>query len=428
MALPQEHIWRDCLQVAARTDVGMRRANNQDSMTVVLASSQEAFDRRGHLFVVADGMGAHAAGELASKIATDAISLGYQKLKDLSPAEALQQSIRDANTQIHDRGQASEDFHGMGTTVSALAVLPEGAIVAQVGDSRVYRLRSERIEQLTFDHSLVWELRASSQFAGGKVPDFIPKNVITRSLGPNPEVQIDLEGPFAIQAGDVFLLCSDGLSGQFTDSEIGQILGSLPAQEAVDALVDLANLRGGPDNITVIVVHVTGPQQAHEENNNQAPPRRQRRALSWPRIFGWTFAGMALAGAAVLTWQRLFLPALGCTVLALLTGLLASLREHVHGSRLQFRRLGRGPYATADCAPGIDLIRSLQGVILDLRKAAENEDWEITWPPFEELVKKGETALGEGRYSDAVAHFSRAVSYVIKQLKRQRHRMERPPY
>ena len=135
-------------------------------------------------------------------------------------------------------------------------------------------------EQLTFDHSLVWEMRARATFPRmKKIPSFIPRNVITRSMGPNPEVQADLEGPFPVQTGDTFLLCSDGLSGQLSDCRIGQILGCLEPGEAAQALVHVANLRGGPDNITVVIARITGPQRtldspkqkANFENGNGTP-------------------------------------------------------------------------------------------------------------------------------------------------------------
>ncbi len=221
-------IWSHCLELAALSDIGLRRANNQDSYTVALAGDQADFQQRGHLFLVADGMGAHAAGELASKIAADVVSLCYRKLLDQSPAEAIVSALLDANHQIYTRGQASPEFRGMGTTACTLLLLPAGALVAHVGDSRAYRLRGSRIEQLTFDHSLVWEMRASGQFPTGELPSYITRNIITRSLGPNPTVQVDLEGPDPVQAGDTFLLCSDGLSGQVRDDEIGTILSCLP--------------------------------------------------------------------------------------------------------------------------------------------------------------------------------------------------------
>src|SRR5262249_12327699 len=193
----------------------MRRTTNQDSHALLVAQSPERFQQRGHLFMVADGMGAHAAGELASKLAADGVPHLYFKYEELSPPEALVRAIRETNHEIHRRGTANPDFHNMGTTGSVLVLLPQGAMAAHIGDSRIYRLRGNTISQRTFDDRLQWELKASGQLpAGADVTAIVPKNVITRSLGPNPTVQIDLEGPHPVAIGDVYLLCSDGLSGR----------------------------------------------------------------------------------------------------------------------------------------------------------------------------------------------------------------------
>ena len=154
------HNWNDALTVVEVTDKGMRRATNQDSSVVVLQSEEDAFDHRGHLFVVCDGMGAHAAGELASRDAVEHIPHHYLVYRDLSPPEALKKAIIKANSEIHRKGQENPDFHNMGTTCSSILLLPQGIICGHVGDSRVYRQRGKIIEQLTFDHSLQWELKA----------------------------------------------------------------------------------------------------------------------------------------------------------------------------------------------------------------------------------------------------------------------------
>ena len=210
--------WKAGIVFSHLTDVGMRRANNQDSHVAIPAENEDRFGQRGHLFVVADGMGAHAAGELASRMATEAIAMHYFRTSEDGPTDALRSAIIDANTEIHNRGQQNPEFHNMGTTASALAILPQGAVIAHVGDSRIYRLRDYSLEQLTFDHSLAWEMEASGQIhPDSALGQSIPKNVITRSLGPNPEVVVDVEGPLAIKEGDRFLLCSDGLSGLVGD-------------------------------------------------------------------------------------------------------------------------------------------------------------------------------------------------------------------
>src|SRR6185295_19142671 len=168
---------------------------------------------------------------------------------------------------------------GMGTTCSCLVLLPQGALVAHIGDSRIYRLRGEVLEQLTRDHSLVWEMADAGQMTEADVPSYIPKNVITRSLGPHPSVHIDLEGPYSAESGDTFLICSDGLSGPVTDEEIGVMLRCLDPAEATETLVDLANFRGGPDNISVIVAQVDGavPPTATRDEVDEIP-----RPPGWP--------------------------------------------------------------------------------------------------------------------------------------------------
>ena len=415
---PHLAIWEHCLELAVLSDVGLRRANNQDSVAVVLAGSQEKFDQRGHLFMVADGMGAHAAGELASKLATDIVPLTYNKLLDRPPPEALRAAVQAANDQIHSRGMASDDFRGMGTTVSTLVILPQGALAAHVGDSRIYRLRGARLEQLTFDHSLVWELQAAGQIPAEEVPNYIPKNIITRSLGPNPETQVDLEGLFPLEPGDTFFLCSDGLSGQVPDEEIGQVLAALPPQEAARVLVDLANLRGGPDNITVIIVRVTGPQLIQGTTpaapSNAAPA--QRPASSW-----------VLTAAGLLTLAAAGLAAAGETVAAVVSLIGAAvaagvaLRQRYGGTAGSKRaeRLGKGPYTSRPCPPQSGFVSRLAGLARELREATVGTDWTIDWQTFNAHESRATTAGEAAQYGEAVAEYCRAVSFMMAQLRSQ---------
>jgi protein phosphatase len=250
--------WDDVILEAAATDTGMRRANNQDSHSIVRASTAEFWRQRGHLFMVADGMGAHAVGELASKLACDNIPHNYHKNRAGTPTEAITKAYREVGGLIHSRAAANRDFQGMGTTCTTLLLLPEGVLVAHVGDSRAYRIRRGRIDQLSFDHSMVWELRRRKLLPEGEENISIPKNVITRSLGPEPTVEVDVEGPLAAVPNDVYLLCSDGLSGPVTDPEMGAFAENFHPDDACRYLVNLANLRGGHDNITVLILRL-GP-------------------------------------------------------------------------------------------------------------------------------------------------------------------------
>jgi protein phosphatase len=198
-------------------------------------------------------MGAHAAGEMASALAVEHVPLAYEKTATRSPPLALKLSIEQANAEIHSRGENAFDMKGMGTTCTALAVVPRGALVGHVGDSRAYRLRGTTLDQLTRDHSAVWELESQGGLTREQAERTVGKNVITRSMGPHARVEVDIEGPHPVEQGDVFLLCSDGLSGQVADEEIGLFLKELPPRDACAALVGLTLVRGAPDNVTVIV-------------------------------------------------------------------------------------------------------------------------------------------------------------------------------
>ncbi|MEM9700922.1 MAG: protein phosphatase 2C domain-containing protein, partial [Planctomycetota bacterium] len=289
------------LRYAVRTDVGLRRQNNEDASAVRLASSRQAFEKHGHLLLVADGMGGHAVGELASGIASEVVPQDY--LRDTTggdPAERLAAAVTRANAAIFAKGAASPDFARMGTTCTALALTPQGAAIAHVGDSRCYRVRGTRCDQLTFDHSLQWEL-----IRQGMDPETVmlnePRNVITRSLGPSEDVAVDVEGPFAALPGDVYVLCSDGLTGHVHDHEIGAIAGGLPPEDAAKALVNLANLRGGSDNTTVVVASV-GEIPAGVA---QKPPGDPTRPINpWLLAAAWALTAVLVTGVGLLLFQR----------------------------------------------------------------------------------------------------------------------------
>jgi protein phosphatase len=416
-------IWDGEVEDAAGSDIGLRRTSNQDSYAVVSAPDADVFKQQGHLYLVADGMGAHAAGELASKLAVDSIPLTYSKLVQKSPIDALRSALEDANGIIFRRGQANLEFHNMGTTASALALTREGAVVAHVGDSRVYRLRGGRLEQLTFDHSLVWEMMAGGQISEDQLATYIPRNIITRSLGPNAAVDVDIEGPFPVQAGDSYLLCSDGLSGQVKDEEIAAVLGALSPSEAVQALIDLANLRGGPDNVTVIVTHVPGPPPAGEGQPSAASP---------PGLNPWTAWGtLALAVIALLAAIGLFLSERDSLAFgAVAVGVAATLAflamlwigigkpsppavEPIAGAH------GKGPYTTAQAAPRREFIDALQKLLQELREAANDNHWIIEWSKLQTFTDGAAAAVESKDLPEAVRQYCRAVSFLMAQIRGQ---------
>ncbi len=283
------------IEYASHTDVGVKRSHNQDAHAAMPATDAEHWQDCGHVFLVADGMGAHAVGELASKIAVDNIPHIFSKYVKEGPIAALRRAFVETNTIIYTRGKQNSEFEGMGTTGIALVLRPEGAWVGHIGDSRAYRIRGGVIEQLSFDHSLLWEL-ARRQDKRPEELTGIPANVIVRSLGPEAAVQVDVEGPHPLEQGDVFLLCSDGLSGQVNDRVIGAVLSALPPGEATRFLVHMANLHGGPDNTTVIVVRVGGNTEVAVPTSEAAAPTVPRLALLMYYLsrVPWAFAQLAL--------------------------------------------------------------------------------------------------------------------------------------
>lgn len=419
--------WDDCLQYSATTDVGMRRSNNQDSYSVVPASDLPNWNERGHLFMVADGMGAHAAGELASKLAADGIPHTYYTHRDKSPPEAILAAIQETNAQINRRGKANTDFHNMGTTASVLLLLPQGAMVAQVGDSRIYRLRENQLEQLTFDHSLVWEMRASGQIGeNAELAALIPKNVITRSLGPHPVVRVDLEGPLPVELGDRFLLCTDGLTNKITDEELGSILNCLEVGEAAQVLVDLANLRGGPDNITVIAIKVTGPRITTRANRadpltvgGDAAPRHVHPALLV--VTGVCFVmslGMVVIGQPI--------PALMAGLGGVIAAAVGVLQKYGnigpdHEVALSGRRrLGRGPHTRTACLATADFVEKLDAISADLREAAFRGNRETSLNQFDQHCQQARAAADVQNYQQSVREYAQAIRFMMQQFRQQR--------
>ena len=414
--------WNAGIKIAALSDVGMRRANNQDAYATLPADSAERFSRRGHLFVVADGMGAHAAGELASQMAAEKISQYYLKHSAVDATTALRLAVQEANSDIHRRGRENPEFFNMGTTASSIAILPEGVIVAHVGDSRVYRLRDQKFEQLTFDHSLVWEMQASGQVhPDSSLRHAIPKNVITRSLGPSEDVVVDIEGPFPAKKGDRYLLCSDGLSGQVADEEIGPILAALPPDQAARVLVDLANLRGGPDNSTLIIVQVTDLPVAATGRSN---PGQAKSPVPWLIVATPIFCFVAAAALGLSG-------SIGPMVVAILLGIIAAV---VAG--LQLRRLANestvhdpvkksvrsAPYRTYSAKPNRELLDRLAGVLDALKKAAAERGWTVDWSGVNSLTEEGQKARERGDLLDAVARQSEAIIETMSQLRAQHRR------
>jgi PPM family protein phosphatase len=229
---------------AFRSDTGRQRTANEDSRFV-----------RSPIFVVADGMGGAQAGEVASKAAADSFD---RDLPEGPPEQFLRETIEEANRRIHELARADSSRAGMGTTITAAIVdaQAEEVGIGHVGDSRAYRLRRGKLERLTRDHSLVEEMRRKGQITDAQAEDHPQRSIITRALGPEPEVEVDLQTVPAAP-GDVFLLCSDGLTTMISEERIAEVLAAAGSmREAVRTLVDEANGAGGRDNITALAFRV----------------------------------------------------------------------------------------------------------------------------------------------------------------------------
>jgi PPM family protein phosphatase len=245
------------VEQAGRTDVGRQRTANEDSLAV-----------RPPLFAVADGMGGAKAGEVASAVAVEAVE-GARESGE--PAEAqLAGIVRAANRRIYDLAVADESRRGMGTTLTLAKVHGDEVSLAHVGDSRAYRMRDGELAQLTRDHSLVAELERSGQITAEAAEHHPQRSIITRALGPEPDVEVDTY-TLAGREGDVFLICSDGLTSMISDDEVTSILRSAASlDDAAEALVRAANQSGGKDNITVILFRL-GEGVPGEEEDTIAP-------------------------------------------------------------------------------------------------------------------------------------------------------------
>ena len=243
---------------AGLTDVGRKRNHNEDSYLI---------DEELQLYVVADGMGGHAGGGTASRIAVETIDqemrsakkaaenpfLSDTPLQDSPLPEFLRGSVEKACAAIFKAAQEDPRLAGMGTTVITLCVKGENALFAHVGDSRAYLVRGDLIQQVSEDHSLVNEQIKAGMITPDEARHSRYKNIITRSVGFEEEVQVDVMG-IMLEPNDSFILCSDGLANLVEDKEIREVVSSAELKDAPKRLIDLANERGGDDNITVIVV------------------------------------------------------------------------------------------------------------------------------------------------------------------------------
>ncbi len=246
------------LEIVSRTDVGLKREHNEDRLA--------AFPETG-LAVLADGMGGYNAGEVASQLVIDVISseLTPRLSKDAGSVgtDEIISAVKKSNMEIFEAVKRNSELDGMGTTIVLAVFRGQHAIFAHVGDSRLYRCRAGELEPLTSDHSMLQELLNQGMFAteDEAIDAGVPSSVLTRGLGVEHDVEVDIREE-VLRDGDIFLLCSDGLSGMIPDEAISSVLGSLPDDlpGAADLLIKLALEGGGKDNISLILARCNSEQ------------------------------------------------------------------------------------------------------------------------------------------------------------------------
>lgn len=243
-------------QAVGRTDAGRRRRRNEDSFGIFAPSlpSQPA------LYVVADGMGGYAAGDVASALAVEHVAAAFADGQDGDVATRIERAIQAANEAILDEAARDEACHGMGSTIVCAAMQGARLVSAHAGDSRLYRIRGGAIERLTVDHSWVEEQLRAGLITEGEARGSTARNMITRALGIAPTAEVEISH-HAVEPGDVYLLCTDGLSNLVDDQELRDVASSLSPQGACEHLIRLANDRGGPDNITALIVRVISTEE-----------------------------------------------------------------------------------------------------------------------------------------------------------------------
>jgi serine/threonine protein phosphatase PrpC len=289
------------LVAAKLTDVGRARPRNEDYVDFYVPSDPQQIACKGAMYLVADGMGGHQAGEVASRGAVELVISQYYNDPGPDVKDSLAQAFHLANKQIHAQSEADPAKSGMGTTLVVAVILGRKVYVANVGDSRAYLIGKRRISQITSDHSWVEEQVQAGLLTPEQARRHPQRNLVTRALGSRPSVDVDLfEGE--LTAGDTLLLCSDGLTGRVEDGEIAAIVEEHPPDEAARLLVSLANERGGSDNITVLIVSTEADGSALTVPAPRAPARK---SLLLPVLIG-TLALLVLILGGLIAIRLLF--------------------------------------------------------------------------------------------------------------------------
>ena len=427
------------IRYANLTDVGVKRSHNQDACVSQPASDDSHWQSQGHVFIVADGMGGHAVGEKASAKAVSDVPLTYLKhVKQEGVPTAIRRAFQEANASIFQIGQNNPEFKGLGTTGTALFLRPEGAWVGHVGDSRAYRIRGNRVQQLTFDHSWVWEVARRQGIDPDELGDF-KRNVIIRSLGPDVEVEVDIEGPHPLEPGDSFLLCSDGLTNEVTADEIGAVVGAFSPEEACQYLVDLANIRGGRDNVTCLIVQIPKGSGGFRSRRTTGLVRiLKRNTKRIERFLPWPF--LALGFGAIVATGSVWLQSEGFRSFAIPAFLLAALLilGGLVGLYLHLKRKSEQTEMTTVEEPTelhlyrdylfeighplVDRFAQLGQTLKEICR--ERKDLVIDWPAFERYNREADEKAAKSDWPEAFKARFLAVQILASAFNKNRNKDE----
>ena len=245
------------IEVSGQSDIGCLRKNNEDSFGYWEPEDEEQFARKGRLAIVADGMGGYEGGQEASRLAVDTMTAVYRGYAGDDPQQALIEGLQTAHEEIRRYGSEHPALRGMGTTCTAAAIVQDALYYVHVGDTRLYLIRDGQITQVTRDHSYVGRLVEAGMISREEAETHPQRNILTAALGTNPELVMDSPGhPEPLRPEDALVICSDGLWGLVHDREILTAVEKQSAEAAGRDLIDLARKRGGPDNITAIIMRM----------------------------------------------------------------------------------------------------------------------------------------------------------------------------
>lgn len=282
------------LKIVVKTDVGKVRKNNEDAGTFVKMADEAVTLSKGCMLLVADGMGGHNAGEVASKIAMETISEEYfKKDSDADKEKALANAFVAANKRIFSMSQTDESYKGMGTTCTVLVLAGQQVYFAHAGDTRAYFLKDNKIKQITEDHTYVQQLVKNGDITAAEADVHPQRNVLINAMGTKPTLRVDTgKSEFSFNENDKLLLCSDGLHDYLSDAELAEAMQKKSLQEIADYLIDEAKRRGGKDNITVALAQkISAAPQAETKltrdielpgNDNDASEMKMTRDVNQP--------------------------------------------------------------------------------------------------------------------------------------------------